>query len=608
MRCLFSKNKKSCIFAVSLGLLLALGVWSRVMIVDRHFTHIDDIGVAWSILELKKEIIQLDNTCQKSFVKMNTSCRLNWAKAQTETFNTENGDRTLATRFGRFLKNNELIDPVRTAFYFYQSYNIVPMSWTYAPVQFYFTNLLIHPLMNYEQIKFFGRLPSFIFSLFTIVFIAYAAKLFLTPPAQNFDPLAAALIATTSLQSIIYSAQMNHYSAGVFAVTVLVFIFGRIIKDRHISLKLAWLYGAVIALLCGLQYQVLMFLPGFFFTLLCMKKMEVTNKIKVSFHASLSFFIFAIPFVFITLRQHLETGAGMGWNLGPNGEFAILGAYNSVYDLAKSAFERLTNLPLIANAMMMPVPEAKQELGIAKYLICFLMVVGVMTAFFDRHQRPLAVFTMSVMFIWFILLAFGKVSLGPTRHSMVLLPLFIIFTVFGLTFLVKRLRPYISSNMILMPLVTLWILSFIQGYGDFLSERGDKFDESWLAEKIAEHSVDVVIGEFPNSPYFMPKINNAGIVLDQAQYINRLRVNDQNVVNRSKDGVILMWATRSQKSKDALYEMYRKIAENAGLPYLSNLEMLLKKESFSSREVDYSSLTNNGVNSHFVYIYKISDP
>lgn len=106
------KTKK--ILFLSLAFVFLAGILVRLLPLDSHFGHVDDLGVAKTVLKYQQDY--------KSFAP------------------------------ARILKN-----PVLSLLY---QWSGVAREWTYAPAQFVLTYYLIHSGQTYREIVFWGRLPS----------------------------------------------------------------------------------------------------------------------------------------------------------------------------------------------------------------------------------------------------------------------------------------------------------------------------------------------------------------------------------------------------------------------------------------------------------------
>ena len=77
---------------------------------------------------------------------------------------------------------------------------------------------------NFDQLKFYSRLPSVIFSILTIwVIYLFSRKLF----EKILLAIIPSILLTFSYPLIFISQRSYNYSAGVFAITILFYLFFR---------------------------------------------------------------------------------------------------------------------------------------------------------------------------------------------------------------------------------------------------------------------------------------------------------------------------------------------------------------------------------------------
>ncbi len=582
-------------------LMLLIGIVVRLNMLEKHFTHIDDVGVAWSILHLKDEMVNIDRECGEVFIKSLTICRYHWARQKAQELTAP------TSKIGSMLQSQGLLEQARIGFFLFKAYNIVPLSWTYSPGQFYLTDLLIHPGMSYAQIKFWGRFPSFIFSIIAIAFLAYSLRFFESQTDAGGNAFLVSLVMATSLQSIIYSAQMESYAVGVFSVSALILMLGNLLNRVEIIPRVAWGAGVTVALLCACQYQVLLFVPGFLASLLIFGGFSGKNKIYSLVRGSVGFILVALPLVFYPLKSHLQNNAGINWNAGVNREFMIQSHDQGFLNLIYGLFGQIAHLPLVIQSMLSPVSESSPYAEIFKWMFLTLFFLGVVVSCFDKSKRSLLIFSLSALCIWLIFVMLGKLTFGPTRHSMVMIPLFVIFVAIGFSAIVRQFRQIYVRNGIFVVVSCLWLYIFIAGYSSVLMERFDRFDEVELNQIFKQHKVDIVIGEFANSPYFMPEVNQRSIVINDRQYLDVIDVNSDVAKIIDGKGMEVAVYGRSQLSNMDLQKIYESLAKKLQLPMYKNLLVLEKREVFSTVEVDWSSRTKNGANVFFLYVFKMTD-
>ena len=129
------------------ALVLLFSFYQTNSLVSSHFTHIDDIGVADTLIN-------------------NKLCEI--LDEKREKYSSIPVLKDLYKRIAADPSSCEFLNGV-------YSYVAVPAYWTYAPVQFFFTKISLSMLNtnSYEVIKYAGRLPSFVFYIFGVLAFVY---------------------------------------------------------------------------------------------------------------------------------------------------------------------------------------------------------------------------------------------------------------------------------------------------------------------------------------------------------------------------------------------------------------------------------------------------
>ena len=143
---------------------------------------------------------------------------------------------------------------------------------TYAPLQYLIFAGLITEDLNYNELKFFSRLPSVIFSiLYILITYFFANKIF-----QNKEKfsLSTVFILIVSLPLLYISLRSYNYAAGIFTTTIIFFLtylemirknFSLIkLSSDKINIKNSFYLGLLFAILAYLNYSTFYILPIFF--------------------------------------------------------------------------------------------------------------------------------------------------------------------------------------------------------------------------------------------------------------------------------------------------------------------------------------------------------
>lgn len=537
---------------VSISILLTVfvvGLIVRLAGLNEHFTHIDDIGVASTILISKKE----------------------------------HSDQNV------FSRNFEAAHSV--------SYN-----WTYAPAQFWFTSWLLNESQSYKEKLFWGRFPSFIFGILALAAFVYFYSMFRGKDSWPEQILAVTLLAF-SWENIIYCQQMESYSIGVFSVLVMLSLLVFLFRKERIQYKDMIVSGAVISLLCYTQYQVLFFLPAFFISLfLVFRQQYGLGKLLLYLSITGAIVVLALRSLYRSYLQY-HAGRGLNWNIGPNQEF--------LFDLksADSFFGRITytitffiqNFFATLKSNLAFIPEDTIVFQCFAFVFTLLLILGIVRFAIakDNVTKGIGIFIVVTMFCWIALCLLQKITLSPTRHSLVLQPIYIILVVEGTKFLTGRLRLKMKSELIFTSAFVLVVGSlFGFHYKSISDERGDPFNEKEIELLMAEYKVDEIYPYHLTDNFRLMKNIYFG-------YVNK----DGNLFAEKKTEAKTICLVSSRKpfqynflqsDKPFMKKYVLQPLDSAHADY----KLVYKREIFSDTEIDFNRHTRNGNNVLFLYIFR----
>ena len=293
-----SKSLNKVILIASV-LMLFIVSFIRLESLGEHFTQVDGAGVA-ELLLFPRDLTNTDKAFLKKRIEEQSS---------------------LIYKIYNHADEEGYIDNVLSLGNSFYQFFVVPITMTYAPIQFIGTKFLISEEQSYREILFWARFPSFLFSVFALVLIFTFYQ-----NIQSKERLPQRLLAITlmglSLENIIFAQQALSYSIGVFVTMLLILLFLKYSQMKQWSKKDIIKLGFYLAVLVNCQYQVLFFLPAFFLTLLVCQSRNYflfKEKLLMLISAGIVFSILFLPTYFIFLWRHRN--AGLNYNIGPNGEF-----------------------------------------------------------------------------------------------------------------------------------------------------------------------------------------------------------------------------------------------------------------------------------------------
>ena len=293
-------EKKVSVFINGLlSILLIACFFQTSQLLKRHFTHIDDIGVAESLL-----IRNLDyrDDCSKI---------------------NRNDIQILAAKI--FTRDLEKICRLNASI---NRLSLVSSLWTYAPFQFYATQALLNRTKSYDydEIKLLGRLPSYIFYIIGVYgFLLLTSKIFSKKKFGCYIPWMLITMVAFSLEQRIYSAQMESYSIGLLSNCLAIWCLCSIYRVSERSYLQLIAFSAILAVSISMQYQAILLVCS---GLIAIGLFNLPNIFKFSHLKKFSFLtISTVLFSYCMVGNVLGfSNRALNWNIGISGEFAVKGA------------------------------------------------------------------------------------------------------------------------------------------------------------------------------------------------------------------------------------------------------------------------------------------
>lgn len=570
---LFSKKFNAAI----IFFLILLGAAARIIDLNSHFTHVDDIGVARAIILRSK--------------------------------GTEGGSYEFKNRGGVWgrLKNR------------FEKVMIIPKKFTYAPLQFIITYFLLWPWQSYRQILFWGRLPSCLFGILGLVALVFFYKKYdrLKTPAVF---LALSLTAF-SYENVIYAKQMESYAIGVWAaISVLILLVGQM-KSPRPSLKSLLLAFAGLAFLSHTQYQILFFIPAFAAALFTYHLLLFRNRwletVRNFLAAGITYGILVFPMYWLFLRHKEADTPGLTWNVGPGREFQFpLLHGESLLTQAVITLEFFAkNFPVVFGSTLAFMPESHPFFTPATWLLMVFFALGIagLCASKTLRKKTLALFFLLTALTWAALVITQKLAFSPTRHSLILLPFFAVLTAEGWNFLTRLLKQLSWGGswrrFAHIPLTGFILVMFWMNFPNFLTERKDPFDETQIESKLSEFNVDTVIttGWTWNLSFMKSVAKRFNCFDDQVvtpTVYHPRPVPHKTIAFISHRNKLSSDLFESMKAKINLYLLSTGKADALWTATPANYQLIFYKEIDSDVEVDFSSKTKNGTNGFYFYILR----
>lgn len=492
----------------------------------------------------------------------------------------------------------------------------IPRFYTYAPFQFVFTEMLIRGDHEYRELLFWGRLPSCVSGILGLFVFLLLCRQSGGPPAEKmFLPLA---VLACSWENIIYAKQMHNYAIGVTAAAGVMFLYGRSLEEEGFRLKNLLFSAAALAVLSSMQYQVIVF-SGCFYAGLFIRGWFVKIKKAVWVRnwavSGLVYGILIFPMGFFFLRRHLGDNAGAPpWAWGEHKEFlfALPQGVGLAEKAAYGAMFFAKNFFTVFRAHTAFIPETHALYSPAGFLLFFFFAAGLLSFIFtrDSRKRSFGVFFSALALAWVYLVMRQNLTLGPTRHTLILLPVFCFILGEGPGFLGERLLGFWKGGIkdraglaFRYGLPALILVFFAFQYGRFLEDRRDLLDESGILEVLEKYDVGLIF---------------SGTRTDQMKHMKRITDYQGKAAARkgSKAAETIAWISRNDIRLDPVLceqmrsQFNRKALEDNSLQFLPypcrDYRLVYARREGSGVQVDFSRKVRTGIYTNRLYFYIVT--
>ncbi|MSR77737.1 MAG: hypothetical protein EXS63_05870 [Candidatus Omnitrophica bacterium] len=550
-------------------ILLFVGIFIRADDLSRHFSHRDDLMVPQFIL----------NYDQPAFRR-----ELDQARG--------------------------IQRPLALAKYQIKKILSVPAVTTFAPLQFLATSFLLSPDQDYRDVLFLSRLPSFVFSILGLLLclLFYWKYNRFTTPAV----LMALTLLTFSWENIIYAKQSNSYSIGVFVVLGLLCLLWTYL-NRPLTIKNAAWYGFLLALLSHAQYQMIFMIPAFLAAAFIYhwknQKQSFKRAVSTTGILALSYGIGVLPLFLFFLSKKLGAGANF-WNIGPHHEFLcpririlpLVEMISVLFHFFPTAFFAAFS------AMTGFIPENHPLFIPIAWILLLLFFAGII--YFlqtqDKRVKTLGLFFLFLGITWILLILLRKITLGPTRHALVLLPCLAIMIAEGWFFLVGKINFSKNSRGIISSIIPLSIaVLFFYSYPSMMRQRKDPFDPVKIEAVLKQYNVRTVVS--CHSTWNLHLMKN---ITSNFHYVTHYdnwfedkgKPNFQRVAYVCHDKKIdEQTFNRTQSEINEVFERQRK-PDYQWQDHFKDYRIIYSEERDSNTEMEFSARTKNGTNGFYYYV------
>jgi hypothetical protein len=256
-----------------------------------------------------------------------------------------------------------------------------------------------------------------------------------------------------------------------------------------------------------MQYQILLFVPAFYLALwVAQEKVPGTRSVLLRnlFLSAVLFLCLILPLWYFFLKtQYFDFSRKIEWAFGPAREFVL--DWNTSRNLWEQAAYAvrffLGNLFVVFESKTAFVPEAAAYFRFFSYTLFgfFLLGGGALLTSPDRRARSLGVFVGATLITWWGLAAFRPFPFGPSRHTLILLPLFAVvaaegaWAISGLVAVwVQKKMPRVSPGGILIGMGVIVLIFFAIHFREFLAERKSPVSENEIVKVLQAFDPDEI--------------------------------------------------------------------------------------------------------------------
>jgi len=545
---------------IILTAIIVMAFFIRFNNLEKHFSHVDDLIAPAVATEGKLEIVEKINK------KFNLS--------------KEGNEKLLAI----YPYLEPLIIAIKVA-----------KASTYAPLQFLITGAIVEKNMSYHEILFNSRIISLLMGFLSIIVIVYIyLKLY------GKDNVAYAIfgvvILSFSWEHIIYSMQSESYAIGLFVVLMSFIVYSIYFSKKNISKKESLFLGVILSLFIFANYQFLFFIPGFYLAILISYKSEY-RKFFSSYLLSLLLLGLSTLLLYKVFLSSLVS-RGINWNAGLNKEFLFdLSVQNNFFESIGYIFSFfIQNTYYVFRNLISFASEGSLYNDAFAIIYIVLFFIGLFSFYNSKNmlKKHFVYFFLTTVVIWVLLVVMQKITLSPTRHSLVLLSFTLIFTPAGLIYIIKKYKMNKNTIVVFSMIV---VLLFSLNYSAVINQRLDKFNPTQIEELVKKYNItEIYAYGWTWNLNFMRYIND---------HFNKTitPAGDVYLYNKSMQNNNTLFIThRKRVLNEEIKKRFLKISER---PLNSSMSLLYKQESKSETEICFGDETKNGTNSLFIYIVHI---
>ncbi len=384
----------------------------------------------------------------------------------------------------------------------------VSQQWTYAPAQFLLTGALIHRGLTYQQLLVRGRFPSLLFATLVPLLLALIGWR-VGGERRAALALLTAAVGACSIELSLHAAQMENYALGTLASTSLLMLLvvsaeARVTPGRAVG------EACVLALLTWCQYQLLFMLPAYAVargwqslhtgaTHTGAARSGATRTELTRTALTRAMIWGALPLVVSSAALYhyflyLWAGAGVSWNAGPHQEylFAIPQSAGVGAALTYLATFFIGNTIATITAVTAVLPDTSPAASALGLLSTGLAVVGIRVMWRSGTvvDRSILLLSGTLALTWVALIGIRALTLSPTRHALIWLPFLALFIARAIT---ARGTVAVSTAVSTVAAAAM-VGAYLSAMPTVMADRTNPFHESELVALADSTQADLIVG------------------------------------------------------------------------------------------------------------------
>lgn len=511
-----SKYKK-ILTCVSIIIIFVIGLFIRLSSIINFPSEMDDHIVASSIIRAQKPL-------NINLIKISI-----YDSSKT-TFNSI--PKRLLRTIDKQGKLNIFLNSIQPLI----PYFAVSNETTYAPFQFFFTKKLIDKDNELTENLLLGRLPSFIISIFSLFLLFIVLLKYLGGNFFEFGLVYVAMHFFYCYEFAIYSVQMESYAIGVLALLLLILVLIIFINNEgYTKISNSIFFGSIVGLLVYFQYQILFFVTASYLTILFIlfNEKKLNFKILINGLASLiSFLFFFLPLYFLFLSKHTNH-VKENISLGIKSEYNFTSyKFNSITQyieyfikyFSNSFFDVFRNL-----TMTFSFNSFFEILFLILNFVFFILGIVYVLREKKRNVIIFKIFTIFSIVVWVLLIVFGSINLSPDRHSLILLPFFVIYIFFGARKVFNKFSSVRHIDLMYTIFIVVYSYFFLKSHNDFFKDRFEPYNSQKFTLILNKYNPELIVAR-DNIIYLMPELYNSKVVYFHSSDMSRSEWVSSNTV------------------------------------------------------------------------------